>query len=386
MSFAVTAIYTYYYNDRNTADIYKFFDDSKVLFDAIKTNPIDYLQMLFGIGNDTPYFTEHYYTNMNHWVKSHYSNIYNDSHLITRFNAFIRLFSFGYFAVHNIFINFFSLVGFYALYKAFKKSLKHNELLAFISVCCFPSVLFWSSGLLKEGLVIFIIGTITYHIFKTASTFNLFSFSTLLCSLFLLYFLKFYVFVIISLTIIGFMLNKTLKNKMLLGWFFTFIVFLITINTPYLQVFNIISTKQTDFINLAKQVNAGSYVDINVIHNFHDLIINIPTALLNTFIKPFIWEVKTPFMLLSALQNLLIIILITFSFKYKRKHLSIHKNYIAYTCFFSLGLYIIIGLVTPVYGAISRYLTIPIPFLIIFCFIIIDRNKLNYYLPFLKKI
>ena len=36
------AIYTFYYKDRATADIYKYFDDSKVLFDSLKINQIHY--------------------------------------------------------------------------------------------------------------------------------------------------------------------------------------------------------------------------------------------------------------------------------------------------------------------------------------------------------
>jgi len=66
--FTLWVIYTFYYTDRATADIYKYFDDSKIIYDTLKTNPIDYFKLLFGIGNNTPAFN-HYYSEMNYWAR-----------------------------------------------------------------------------------------------------------------------------------------------------------------------------------------------------------------------------------------------------------------------------------------------------------------------------
>ena len=65
---ALWAIYTFYYKDRATSDIYKYFDASKVMFDTLKTNPTHFLKMLTGIGNDTDAFTS-YYDKMNFWSR-----------------------------------------------------------------------------------------------------------------------------------------------------------------------------------------------------------------------------------------------------------------------------------------------------------------------------
>ena len=55
---ALWAVYTYIYTDRLTADIFKYFDDSAVLYAALWDQPGDFFRMLFGIANDTDYFTE----------------------------------------------------------------------------------------------------------------------------------------------------------------------------------------------------------------------------------------------------------------------------------------------------------------------------------------
>src|ERR1035437_7535639 len=173
--FLLYFVYTYYYPDRSTADIFKYFDDSKVMFDAIFTNPSDYFRMLFGIGNNTPHFDQ-YYVKMYHWSREYDGNLYNDSHAIIRFNALMRLFSFGFYPVHSIVMCFLSLTGLVAIFKTFVGSMgsfptksgltmtenegrfdfaqhdKEKSILLTFAVFLVPSVLFWGSGVLKEGV------------------------------------------------------------------------------------------------------------------------------------------------------------------------------------------------------------------------------------------
>ena len=156
-------IYTYYYTDRNTADIFKYFDDSKVMYDALWKHPLDSVKMLTGIGNDSPYF-DVYYKQMNNWYRVFESNIYNDSHTIIRFNAFIRLFSFGYFNVHTVFMCFLSFTGLVALYKFFVVYMRDKKKELFFAVFLIPSVLFWGSGVLKEAILLFGMGVMLFNL------------------------------------------------------------------------------------------------------------------------------------------------------------------------------------------------------------------------------
>ena len=124
--FSLWAIYTFYYPNRATADIYKYFDDSEVIFNALKTKPLDYFKMLLGIGNDTPAFDE-YYSKMHYWARKNSLGSYNDGHTVIRFNAFIRLFSLGFYTVHTVFICFISFIGLTAIYKVFLPFLKNKK-------------------------------------------------------------------------------------------------------------------------------------------------------------------------------------------------------------------------------------------------------------------
>jgi hypothetical protein len=191
-------VYTYYYTDRSTADIYKYFDDSKVMYGALYTHPTDFLKMLFGIGNNTSHF-DVYYSQMHNWARQYESNLYNDSHTIIRFNALLRFFSFGFYQVHAVFLCFLSLLGLTAIYKTFIPFLSGKEKLAVISVFLFPSVLFWASGVLKEGILFFGMGLLIHSWFKL--WFDRFSFLQviiILLATLLLLATKFYI--LVSLT------------------------------------------------------------------------------------------------------------------------------------------------------------------------------------------
>ncbi|MFH1322145.1 MAG: hypothetical protein ABII90_16025 [Bacteroidota bacterium] len=45
-------IYTYYYTDRKSADIFKYFDDGEIIYNTLFVNPVHYLQLVLGIDTD----------------------------------------------------------------------------------------------------------------------------------------------------------------------------------------------------------------------------------------------------------------------------------------------------------------------------------------------
>jgi hypothetical protein len=54
-SFLLYFIYTKYYTDRTLADIFKFYDDAKLLYTNVyNNNKTDYWKIVFGIDNDQP--------------------------------------------------------------------------------------------------------------------------------------------------------------------------------------------------------------------------------------------------------------------------------------------------------------------------------------------
>src|ERR1051325_8079488 len=252
-------IYTYYYTDRSTADIYKYFDDSKVMYDALWKHPADYLRMLFAIGNDSPYFDREYYSHMNYWYREFENNIYNDSHTIIRFNAFIRLFSFGHYFVHALVICFLSFAGLTGIYKTFVPYLRNKKNLLAPAVFLLPSVLLWSSGVLKEGFLLFGMGMLLYH-FHCIITGN-FKLKSLLWVMFatvILLFTKFYVLACLAPGLLAWGWSAKNNGKRAALKFFAtgFILILTALNIQFIfpsyNVLQALARRQSDFVALAK--------------------------------------------------------------------------------------------------------------------------------------
>lgn len=397
--FALWAVYTFYYTDRATADIYKYFDDSKVIYNTLKTNPIDYFKLLFGIGNKTPAF-DHYYSEMNYWARKVDSSIYNDSHTIIRFNALVRLFSFGYYNVHTVVICFLSLIGLTAIYKTFVTNLQDKKRELLFAVFLLPSVLFWGSGVLKEGLIFFALGLLIYYSNK------LFSIKAIVICLgtaFLLAFSKFYVWLAIfpSITLLVWTNKSSSKNI-----FVKFLVIILFIGTLGLNIdyftniqnplvtlsqkqyeFNLLASGQLTDANHNPIPVANSIIEINKLEpTFYSFLKNSPQALINTFLRPYVWELKSPLMLLSGLETLLIIFILFFSLFFVKSLKEIKWEYLLFCLSFVFIQFLIIGETTPILGAIARYKTIALPFLAVALLFIIDKEKLLKKVPFLKKI
>jgi hypothetical protein len=152
-------LYTYYYKNHQDADSFKFFTDSKYIFDSIYSKPYDFFRMFTGIDEHAPELRA-YYLKTDSWLNT--NPIYNDNKTIIRLNVFFRFFSLGYYYVHVIFINFISFAGLFFFYKTFLRFARKKEKEIFLLTFLLPSVMFWGSGLLKDGLLLFSFGLFIY--------------------------------------------------------------------------------------------------------------------------------------------------------------------------------------------------------------------------------
>ena len=375
-------IYTYYYPDRLKADVFKYFDDSKIMFDALLHKPGDYFRMLFGIDNNSAYF-DNYYTQMNNWYRQYESNIYNDSHIIIRFNALVRLFSFGFYSVHTVFMSFIAITGQMALYKFFKKNADLKPVLIFIAVFLIPSVLFWSSGVLKEGLLLFGLGFFIYYSYSLIQRFSFRSLFWIAFSLILLAYLKFYIIAsLLPLLLTHFWCIKTNNRYIFFKYVFT-IALLLIIGFNFHHVFpgynliEIMVNKQNDFFYLALDQNSGSLFYVEKLKPyFISFLINTPKAIVNVFFMPHIFIKQSVLSLFSAFENLMFFILLIITLFNFKKKLKVNSFFI-FCLVFTLFTFALIGLTTPVYGAIVRYKIPALPFMIILMFLCLDFEKLK---------
>jgi hypothetical protein len=260
---ALGLIYTYYYRDRSTADIWKYFDDGMVMYSALRERPLDYFKMLFGVMNDTPHF-DRYYDAMRHWYRPYGSSMSNDTHTIIRFNAAIRPLSFGFYNVHSVWVNFLGLIGLTGILHFLRQLDISKERWFFLAVFMMPSVMFWGSGVLKEPLLFFGLGIFLYGVMRLSDgVFTLRHVLLVALSLVFLITVKSYALVAVLPGLVAWRLG--LWSKALRPAVWTVLVYGVTVVAaiglghafPEQDILHRLAQKQSDFNRLA---TGGTYV------------------------------------------------------------------------------------------------------------------------------
>ena len=396
IGFGLTWIYTAYYTNRLEADIFKYFDDSEVMYNALYSNPTDFFKMLFGYGNDNDHFHNSYYVEMNNWDRVYESSTYNDSRTIIRLNAMFRIISMGNFHIHTLFFTALSMVGFTAIFRSFKDFFSNKKGALVIVVFLIPSVMFWSSGALKESILICGMGVLIYSLKHLIEQKVNIKFLTLfILSFILLFFLKFYVLLALLPCVIGYFISAKFQIKYpLIIYSSIILVFsVLAFNSkeipPHFDFVGTMVTKQKNFIRLAEVTESGSRFELTKLEpTFIGVVSAVPEAIVNCFTRPLITKGTQLIFLPSIVENTLflaLIILSLFSGLKRKIKLTIEtKNMFWFSVFFVLILFTIIGLTTPVSGALVRYKIPALPFLGIAILTFINVDYLSEKIPFLK--
>jgi len=381
--FCVYIVYAKYYGTRASSDIFKYFDDGNIIYSSIFYNPWDYLRMVTGIDSEASHLDKYYHTCC-FWVKKFNYGLINDNRIVIRFNAIVRLISMGNIHIHTLFMSFISFTGLWGIFKIFEQRFRAQKWLLLFSIFFIPSIYFWSSGILKEGILMFAFGMLLYHIYRLRFKHKIiWSLIWIVSTVFILLISKFYVLVA-ALPGIIFIIWIHLTNKKyfwvklvaVISLFFVFSWF----SQPILGVSfpEIIARKQNDFINLLNSYSqVGSGIDIPVLKpTLKSILLNSPGAFFRSLLRPTVFEVNNAMSLLAAIENLLILlgILITLRF-FSTKNLK--DSWVWFSILFIVILFTLIGLTTPVLGALVRYKTPALPFLGILILYMIDFESIK---------
>ena len=388
---AMAFIYTFYYPVRSDADIFKYFDDSGILYNMLFINPSYFFRMLFGINTNAPELRP-YFTEMLCWYNI--DTLYNDNRTLIRFNTILRFFSFGSYYVHVVFMCFISLTGLVALFKVFTKIILHKTKEIFFTIFLLPSVLFWGSGVMKDGLLLFAFGMFLYFFIQLLDKITLKTILWLLLLSFLILVNKVYILLAaIPGLLAWYWTYKTAYRFTFSKFAFVhFIYFFILFNFQYIipryNFAEIMFEKQYHFLRLADFVNAGSRIPLAKLeHSKISILLNIPEAIYHVLFRPFFFESRSPMILMAGLENLFILIIMMICILFmKRKMPKAVQPLFNFCLWFVLILFSIMGLVTPVLGALVRYKMPALPFLLLIFIILLDKEKLLKRIPFLKRI
>ena len=186
--------------------------------------------------------------------------------------------------------------------------------------------------------------------------------------------IKSYVFFAICPGLIAYILVKKSGSYALLKFTaihlcYLFGLYFISVTFTHHPLPELLQSKQHEFYKLAELEHAKSVIRLPLLNpELSSILLNAPNAFLVTLFRPHLFESYNSMMLLSALENALITILILiniyFLFTTKQKHF-INSPLLLVSLFFVVITFCLIGLVTPVLGAVVRYKVAALPFLMI---------------------
>jgi hypothetical protein len=265
----------------------------------------------------------------------------------------------------------------------FQPYLQNKQRGLWVAVYFIPSILLWTSGVLKESIMMFGLGMLCLSFIKISDKFSYKYFLLLLFSIVVLFISKMYILIAIipGITSMYFLQKFGFKWALIKILLIHFVFLIIAFNLTVFQYdfLHILSYKQQDFAVLINKVgNVGSLIQIPELEpTWISFVKNSPVALVNSFFRPHVFEAYSPFVLLSALENVMLVffVMITLIF-FKRKNIS-NTGLIALCFSFVIILFILSGLTTPVLGALVRYRAPALPFLLIGLLFLFDKEKFD---------
>jgi len=280
----------------------------------------------------------------------------------------------------------FSMIGTVALFRVVKDYFVNLKKILLLLLFFMPSLFIWTSGVLKEGVLIMALGLMFYAINKVLNNSKRKeSFALILITLFLMLYIKFYVLVAFLPAIICYLVAHftKAKNALIYGALLTcFGVVMINAKhiPPHIDMVKILERKQSDFKRLAEWQHAGSEFELTAIEpSFIGVAKVVPEGIFNSFFRPLPWNAKSALYYPAILENIIVLMLlagIILALIYKEVYLKSEAKTLLWFCFvFTILFFIILGFITLVAGALVRYNVPALPFLIVGCLYLLQNSK-----------
>jgi hypothetical protein len=364
-------IYQFYYHGGDTYNYHTL--GSRHVWDAFMDSPEKGLKLFFWSGGDEIGIYD--YSSKIYFLRD------PSSFMVVRIAAFFDLITFSAYSSTAILFGVFSFIGSWLLFKTFLSIYPHLHRPIAWATLFVPSVFFWGSGLLKDTLTLGALGISTYYFYRIFVQKRLSpgGILMLVLSLLLMYSIKKYIVICFLPAIILWLMLKNVSNlnSLMFKILMTPVIVLIGGIASYYavakvgqgdqryRVDQIAATARVTAYDIAYQSgrDAGSKYTLGELDGtFTGLLKLAPEAINVSLFRPYLWEVRNPLMLMSALESLtlLILTLIVVVKRFRSLGKLIFTPNVIFCLAFSLPFAFAVGVSTYNFGTLSRY---KIPFL-----------------------
>lgn len=259
----IVFIFIYTHPDTNNSvpsDTMRFMKESKILNNVFYESSKDYFTLLFGFSENKRLISK-YLSETFLWDAGSYTLV-NDSRNLIRLNSVIHFISLGSTFIHNLFMCIISLIGVKQIFLSFEKYTKLNKTLFFFVIILIPSLIFWTSGILKEPILFLGIGLFTRTLLVRDKSWGRVMLG--LFSLLILLSFKPYNLICTIPAILFVFYNLTILKKSMLKSFLAMIITIalgiVIFPNQRVKTVNYLSRKQFDFDHIGK---GGVFTDLN---------------------------------------------------------------------------------------------------------------------------
>jgi len=311
------------------------------------------------------------------------------TYFFVRVISFLYAFTQGDYFILSVYLSLFSGLATWVFAKELGKFSKQNQAVVYIALLFIPSVTFWSSGLLKESLMVFAIYTFGLSILKwMAKPHRWFYAFISILSIYILWKVKYYV--PITLLPIVFLTLFFYKDGFLKQFGFTpkLLVYLTLLIASGLIVAFIhpvfYSGRFFELIRISHDVIVANSTN-SMIHFYNAegdklfFMLNLPLAWFTGIFRPFVWEAFSTFSFIWAIEKTIFTLLTIFALmvSFKVKFTQAEKWWGVAILIYVSSLASVITLASPNFGTLIRYEVAYMPFLWLLVLFILNKYKLN---------
>lgn len=357
-------IYLYYY--KIPADTFLFFEDSRKLTELARTDFLSYMHFLFVDDEAHPLWEQ---------------IVYNQSRALfmVKVTSIAGIITLDNYWIIAIYFSLFSFMGAWRLTDIIAEAFPLARTAAVTAFLFFPSVVFWSSGLIKESIAM---GAL---LFLSASVVRIWlgkklpwwEWAVVIVSAWLEWRLKYYYLAVFLPIVLAALLTRRLSTAWQVKrtivkamiWSATIVIPIVVISSTRpnfypTRILEVIVSNNHEFQAISDPEDVIQYHSLEP--TIGSVVRNVPRAVVSGIFRPFPWEAHTIFQWLIAIENLLLLLLvITSSDNFMKLPRSNDRLLLFSTLFYVVALGTFLALSTPNFGTLSRYRISFLPFFLL---------------------
>lgn len=380
---AIGFLYQFYYSGGDTFNYHTH--GSRHIWNAIMESPNGF-NLLWG--GDTK------------GLYPYYSKIVFYSHppsfFIVRIAAFFDLFTFSTYSATAVLFATVSFIGMWLFFKAFYDQFPHLHKWIALAAFFIPSVFFWGSGLLKDTITLAGVGALMYTMKRMLIDKNLGIGSLLLflLSAYVIFSIKKYILLCFLPAAIFWVYISNLSriNSLVARLLLVPFVIGIIILSGYWAILKVGESDERYALSKLPETaritaydigywtgrGAGSTYSLGELDGtFSNMLSKAPQAINVALYRPYLWEVRNPLMLISALESFVILLFTIYVLFVQRQvffKMMLDPNVI-FCLVFCLTFAFAVGISTYNFGTLSRYRIPMLPFYVMALVLMFNYSK-----------